>query len=124
MIRLIQRRLIIPSGDTGTFSIPMQGTMGENDVAILSVFDPLTHRTLFNKIGITEDNVLKFNFVAADTLNEEPSKRYLWDIAIYRNAVYTLDPVEVTSAETVDSYYAAFKLPTCEIRTVTTDVQK
>ena len=124
MIRLIQRRLIIPRGDTGTFSIPMQGTMGENDVAILSVFEPLTHRTLFNKIGITEDNVLKFNFVAADTLNEEPSKRYLWDIAIYRNAVYTLDPVEVTSAETVDSYYAAFKLPTCEIRTVTTDVQK
>ena len=124
MIRLIQRRLIIPRGDTGTFSIPMQGTMGENDVAILSVFDPLTHRTLFNKIGITEDNVLKFNFVAADTLNEEPSKRYLWDIAIYRNAVYTSDPVEVTSAETVDSYYAAFKLPTCEIRTVTTDVQK
>ena len=34
MIRLIQRRLIIPRGDTGSFTIPTQGTVGNNDIAV------------------------------------------------------------------------------------------
>lgn len=124
MIRLIQRRLIIPQGDTGTFTIPIQGTMGENDKAILSIYDPLTQKTLFNGLGVVDsnNNVLNFNFVPADTLQIEPSKRYLWDITIYRGATYLEG--KITSANTIDSYYAAFKLPTCEIRAVTSDVQK
>ena len=122
MIRLIQRRLIIPQGDTGNFTIPIQGTMGENDKAILSVYDPLYQKTLFNKVGSIENEVLVFSFVPADTLNVEPSKRYTWDITIYRNATYSEG--KITAADTVDSYYAAFKLPTCEIRAVTSDVQK
>lgn len=126
MIRLIQRRLIIPQGDTGTFTIPIQGTMGENDKAILSIFDPLMQKTILNKEGIVDstNNVLNFNFIPADTLNAEPSKRYLWDITIYRNALYDSENQKVGHADSIDSYYAAFKLPTCEIRAVTTDVQK
>ena len=126
MIRLIQRRLIIPQGDTGTFTIPIQGTMGENDKAILSVYDPLTQKTLFNKLGTVDsnNNVLNFNFIPEDTLQIEPSKRYLWDITIYRNALYDSENQKISHADTVDSYYAAFKLPTCEIRAVTSDVQK
>ena len=41
MIRLIQRRLIIPRGDTGSFSIPTIGTVGASDIAIFGIFDPL-----------------------------------------------------------------------------------
>ena len=124
MIRLIQRRLIIPQGDTGTFTIPIQGTMGANDVAILSIYDPLTQKTVKNMTGVVDstNNVLNFNFVPADTLDIEPSKRYLWDITIYRTATFVEG--KITSASSIDSYYAAFKLPTCEIRAVTTDVQK
>lgn len=124
MIRLIQRRLIIPQGDTGNFTIPMQGSMGQNDIAILSIYDPLTKTTILNREGVTGDNAITFSFIASDTINIEPSKRYLWDIKIYRGALYDSAAQKITSADSVDSYYAAFKLPTCEIRTVTSDVQK
>ena len=59
MIRLIQRRLIIPQGDTGTFTIPVQGSMTANDVAILSIYDPLTRTTVLNKDGELNEEVLK-----------------------------------------------------------------
>ena len=49
MIRLIGRRLIIPRGDTGTFTIPTHGEVGEGDIAILSIYDPLTHKTVCEK---------------------------------------------------------------------------
>ena len=50
MIRLIQRRLIIPRGDTGSFTIPTRGTVEEGDVAVFSLYDALTHKTVFEKI--------------------------------------------------------------------------
>lgn len=126
MIRLIQRRLIIPQGDTGTFTIPVQGSMTANDVAILSIYDPLTRSTVLNKKGELNESVLDFSFIPEDTLNLEPSKRYQWDITIYRNASYDSETQKITPMAdiSVDSYYAAFSLPTCEIRTVTTNVQK
>ena len=43
MIRLIKRRLIIPRGDTGSFSIPTQGLVREGDLAVFGIFDTLTH---------------------------------------------------------------------------------
>ena len=72
----------------------------------------------------SNNNVLNFNFIPEDTLQIEPSKRYLWDITIYRNALYDSENQKINHADIVDSYYAAFKLPTCEIRAVTSDVQK
>ena len=126
MIRLIQRRLIIPQGDTGTFTIPVQGSMDANAVAILSIYDPLTHTTVLNKDGQLDEEVLNFSFSPEDTIDLEPSKRYQWDITIYRNASYNNETKKIIPMTdmSVDSYYAAFSLPTCEIRTVTTDVQK
>ena len=125
MIRLIQRRLIIPQGDTGTFTIPIQGSMEQDDIAILAIYDPLTQKTLLNLEGtVVENNLLTFNFNRECTLKIEPSNRYLWDIVIYRNAEYDRENQQIIYADSVDSYYAAFKLPTCEIRVVTSDVQK
>ena len=49
MIRLIQRRLIIPRGDTGSFTIPIQGTVEDGDIAVFSIFDPMTHKTILEK---------------------------------------------------------------------------
>lgn len=126
MIRLIRRCLIIPQGDTGTFTIPIQGTMEAGDVALFSIYDPLTRTNLLVLKGEVDstNNVLNFNFIPENTLNIEPSNRYQWDITIYRGAVYNEETQKITSATTVDSYYAAFKLPTCDIRTVTSNVQK
>lgn len=40
MIRLIQRRLIIPRGDTGSFTIPMLENVSKaNTIAIFSIFN-------------------------------------------------------------------------------------
>lgn len=125
MIRLIQRRLIIPQGDTGTFTIPMQGTMESTDCAILAIYDPLTQKTMLNLPGFAENGIITFTFESAHTSNIEPSKRYLWDIVIYRGAQYNTETGKLDGQPiSIDSYYAAFKLPVCEIRAVTPDVQK
>ena len=72
MIRLIQRRLIIPQGDTGTFSIPMQGTMEENDRALISIYDNLTHTVVLEKEMEQKENTLSYTFASEDTIGLEP----------------------------------------------------
>ena len=124
MIRLIQRKLIIPQGDTGTFTIPTQGSVETGDIAILAIYDPLTNKAVCKKKIDATSEVLTFNFIREDTINIEPSNRYLWDITIYRDATYDNETQQVVSAGSIDSYYAAFKLPSCEIRTVTANVQE
>jgi len=42
MIRLVQRRLIIPRGDTGIFTIPVLANSNGVGVAVFSIIDPLT----------------------------------------------------------------------------------
>ena len=114
MIRLIQRRLIIPQGDSGTFTIPTQGTVEQGDKAILAIYDNLTHTTVLEKeINATSD-ILTFTFESEDTIDIEPDdrgSRYSWDITLIRGT-------------DVDSYYAAFGLPPCVIKRVTRNVQK
>ena len=125
MIRLIGRRLIIPQGDTGTFTIPTQGTVSTGDIAIFAIYDNLTHTTILEKkINATEET-LTFNFEMEDTLTIEPDDRgyrYSWDITIMRNPVY--DNNTLIGYDNVDSYYAAFGLPPCIIKRVTRNVQK
>lgn len=122
MIRLIRRRLIIPRGDTGSFSIPTIGTVSEGDIAIFGIFDPLTHKTLvMKKVAATEQN-LTISLNSEDTINLEPRK-YNWDITIYKEPIYDEDQELIGAAE-VNSYYSAFKLPVCEITEVALDMDK
>lgn len=126
MIRLIQRRLIIPQGDTGTFTIPTQGTVETGDKAIFAIFDNLTHNTVLEKKIDATAETLTFEFVSEDTLNLEPDdrgNRYSWDITLLRNPEYD-ENNELIHADSIDSYYAAFGLPACVIKRVTRNVQK
>lgn len=118
MIRLIQRRLIIPRGDTGSFTIPTLGSVDATDIAIFSIFDPLTHRKIFQKHITPEGQVLNIVFSHNDTANLTPGK-YVWDIKFYKNPVY--EDEEVVDGEEVNSYYAGFSLPVCEIRETAED---
>lgn len=122
MIRLIRRRLIIPRGDTGSFSIPTIGEVGESDVTIFGIFDPLTHKTLVMKKIQATSPTLTINLIAEDTINLEPRK-YNWDITLYKEPVYD-EEGELIGAKEVNSYYSAFKLPTCEITEVALDMDK
>jgi hypothetical protein len=124
MIRLIQRRLIIPRGDTGSFSIPALDTVEDGDIAVFSIYDTLTHKTVFEKRIAATDSTLTIPFEHEDTVHLQP-KKYLWDIKIYKNPVYEDENDETSpliGGEKIDSYYAAFSLPICEIKEVAQDV--
>lgn len=125
MIRLVGRKLIIPQGDTGTFTIPTQGTVSEGDKAVLAIYDNLTHKTVLEKKIDATSETLTFSFATEDTLNIEPnefhSHRYTWDITIQRNPIYDEND-NLIHYDSVDSYYAAFKLPPCIIRRAMRDV--
>ena len=121
---MVQRRLIIPRGDTGSFSIPMLTSAAAGDVAVFSIYDTLTHSTIFEKeITLTGDEEnLTVEFAHLDTVNI-PAKKYLWDIKIYNGPVRDPDGILINGAA-VNSYYAAFSLPVCEIKEVAEDVPR
>ena len=121
MIRLIQRRLIIPRGDTGSFTIPIQGTVENGDIAVFSIFDPMTHITVLEKeIPLTGAETLTVPFVHSDTVKLTP-KKYVWDIKIYKNPQRDEESLLIGGDE-IKSYYAAFSLPVCEIKEVAQNV--
>ena len=113
MIRLIQRRLIIPRGDTGSFTIPLVASLSSGDVAVFSIIDPRTQTLVFQKYGEIVDDELQVKFEHSETVNL-PVGKFQWDIKVYTEPTL-IDNVVVNGTE-VDSYYAAFELPVCEIR--------
>lgn len=113
MIRLIQRHLIIPRGDTGSFTIPTIATMSSSDVAVFTIFDCLTRSKIFEKNAVVNGNTLLIEFTHNDTVNLPPGK-YVWDIKFYKNPQYS-DEILINGEE-VDSYYAGFTLPECDIK--------
>lgn len=115
MIRLIKRQLIIPRGDTGTFSIPRLAQEPEDGskTYIFTIFSPMEHKKIFEKAMQPSDGMLKIEFTHMETVNL-PVGEFVWDIKLYVNAVVVNDVL--ISGEEIDSYYAAFKLPVCEIR--------
>lgn len=122
MIRVIQRRLIIPRGDTGTFTLPLLPGTEQGDIAVFSIYDPLKKEVIYQRqYPITEEE-LNIPFEHEDTLDIEPSNRYEWDVKIYKTPVYadgadTSDPKTIPiNGASIDSYYSAFSLPICEIR--------
>lgn len=112
MIRMIGRRLIIPRGDTGSFSLPALNNVTGN-IAVFTIFDNLTRTKLFQKIVPSEGDTLSIAFSHNDTVNLKPGK-YCWDIKYYTNPEFVED--ELVNGDEVDSYYAGFALPICEIR--------
>jgi len=122
MIRLIQRRLIIPRGDTGSFTIPVQGTVENGNVAVFSIYDPMTQKTVLEKeVTFTGgEETFTIEFAHADTVNIQP-KKYVWDIKIYKNPQRDEDSLLIGGDE-INSYYAAFSLPVCEIKEVAQNV--
>jgi len=112
MIRLIQRRLIIPRGDTGSFSIPVLRDSTDN-IAVFTIFDEVTQTKIFQKKVKSEGGIINIAFTHADTVNLKPGE-YVWDIKYYSNPEYIDD--ELVNGEEIDSYYAGFSLPVCEIK--------
>ena len=130
MIRLVQRKLIIPRGDTGTLTIPLLPgkEVDQYDIAVFTIFNQITHKKIFEKImdletdGSQPITTLVYHFTHGDTVNL-PVGQYVWDIKFYNNptTIDTQITPEITDKEIidgieVDSYYAAFQLPICEIR--------
>lgn len=113
MIRLVQRRLIIPRGDTGIFTIPVLANSNGVGVAVFSIIDPLTQTLIFQKEIQSRGDTLEITLTHNDTVNL-PVGKYEWDIKFYLSPVYANN--KVVDGQEVDSYYAAFGSPICEIR--------
>ena len=113
MIRILQRKLIIPRGDTGSFSVPAIATGQEGDIAVFTIFDEVTQTRLLTKQVAATEDTLTITFTHNDTVNLKPGK-YLWDIKFYRSPVFVED--ELINGEEINSYYAGFSLPVCEVR--------
>lgn len=113
MIRFIQRRLIIPRGDTGSLTVP---TAAEGDAAVFSIFDPLTRKTVLEKIIPIESEGITISLIQEDTINLVP-KKYLWDIKVYNEPEYDEDGKLIDGKE-INSLYAGYSMPVCEIREV------
>ena len=112
MIRLIQQRLIIPQGDTGSFIVPVKDDIPKiNTIAVFSIFKD------YNKIYSQEQqitsNKITFTLTHEETKNFSIGK-YNWDVKIYINPQYNKDSLLINGDE-VHSYYASYKLPECEI---------
>lgn len=113
MIRLVQRKLIIPRGDTGSFSVPTIAAASQGDVAVFTIFDCLTRAKVFQKTVTPQDSNLVVEFTHNDTVNLPPG-RYVWDIKFYINPQYADN--ELVNGDEINSYYAGYSLPDCEIR--------
>lgn len=113
MIRLIQRRLIIPRGDTGSFTVPVIASKTASDVAVFTIMDTRTRGKIYEKIVTASNNVITIEFSHSDTVNL-PLGKFVWDIKFYQEPVFA-DGKLINGTE-VDSYYAAYSLPDCEIR--------
>lgn len=115
MLRLINRRLIIPRGDSGSFALPTLGIADEGNVAIFSIFDTLTRETLLEKRVDASEDFIYINLTHDDT--NIPAGKYYWDIKIYREPQFDEDGVLI-GGEEVDSYYSAYRLPLCIVKEV------
>ena len=113
MIRLVQRTLIIPRGDTGFFTIPQIAAADPNNIAVFTIFDPIKHTKIFDKQVDASGEILTINFTHFDTVNL-PVGKYKWDIKFYQNPTIIDD--QLVDGTEVNSYYSAFSLPDCEIR--------
>lgn len=113
MIRVLQRKLIIPRGDTGTFSVPALAVGNSSDVAVFTIFDDVTKTRLLQKVVAAENEQITITFTHNDTVNLKPGS-YLWDIRFYNNPVFAEG--KIIDGEEINSYYAGYTLPTCEVR--------
>ena len=113
MIRLAQRRLIIPRGDTGQFSVPalIDAVPDATVIAVFSIFNE--QKRIWTHEYEVENGMVTIKFEHEDTKNL-PIGRYYWDIKIYINPQYD-DSGLLIDGDEVHSYYAGFKLPECEI---------
>lgn len=113
MITVRFRTIIIPRGDTGFLKFP---NIKKGDIAIFSLLDKQTNKTVLEKITDASDRELLFHFDYTDTQNLEV-KTYYWDIKIYKGLHYDSNG-NLINADEIDSYYSAYKLPECIIREV------
>lgn len=112
MVRLVQRRLIIPRGDTGVIEVPMlENVTRSNAIAVFSIFN--NEGTIYQQTQIVQGDTLTFIFEHEDTVALQVGT-YNWDIKIYVNPQYNANNLLI-DGEQVHSYYAGFKVPECDI---------
>ena len=121
MIRLIARRLILPRGDSGELAVPLLAsgatTQETTKIAIFSILDLIGNKIIYQDKATIDGDIVKVIFTH-DKTKDLPLGQYVWDIKVYTNPRY--NGSKLIDGDTVDSYYAGFTYPVCEI-TLTRD---
>lgn len=113
MIRLNQRKLIIPRGDTGEFSVPLLSSFTDGDIAVFAIFNTINRTIVFSKQVPIQDGKVTVSLNHNQTVNL-PAGKYTWDIKLYNQPQY-LDEVLVNGNQ-ISSYNAGFvNFPICQI---------
>lgn len=120
MIRICGNKIIVPRGDTGTFTMPVIGYSTEGDLAIFSVLDKLTRKTVLEKTYDASNKHLTIFIEHEDTINLEPGE-YYWDLKVYKNPQYDEEDNLIGGME-INSYYSAYRLPLFLIKEAAQDV--
>ena len=89
MIRVRFRTIIIPRGDTGFISFPNVGPTWDGDVAVFSLLDKMTRKTVLEKIVDASDESLFFYFNTEDTKDLEAIAHLKSLITIYEGKMNT-----------------------------------
>lgn len=109
MIRICGSKIILPKGDTGSFTMPVKGVLTPGDLALFSVYNSLTRETVIEKTFDASEAFVTIFIEHQDTINLEAGK-YFWDLKIYKNPQYD-EEENLTGAMEINSYYSAFHLP-------------
>lgn len=120
MLRMIGTKIIIPKGDTGSFSVPKQEEDDREVLAKFIVQDPLTLNIVIEKEIFLDENCFIVEIERSDTVSLV-AKKYFWDIKTYFNPIFDDDNILI-DAEEINSYYSAFNHPQFIIKEVAKDV--
>lgn len=82
-----------------------------NALAVFSIFSD--KETIYQQEQPVNEDTITFTLAHEDTMNLSIGT-YYWDVKIYINPQYNKDN-KLINGDIVHSYYAAFKLPECEV---------
>ncbi len=89
----------------------LENVSRENAIAVLSIFN--AQEVIYQQTQPINSDTITFTFEHEDTKNLRIGN-YNWDVKIYTNPQYNNNNILI-NGDQVHSYYAAFKLPICEI---------
>lgn len=121
MLRLIGSRIMLPKGDSGSFRLPVKAeVVASNTIAVFSVFDKLTRKTILEKQFEVMDDGFVYVSIDHNDTKDLPVGKYYWDVKTYYMPKFDEDG-KLIDALQIDSIYSTHHMATFLIMEVGKD---